>query len=180
MRHVRAAEGLQARHEPRRDPGSAAELAPWALPEDRRAPVDALGREEAQELRQRTRRGVRRQQLVGDVGEHDEPHRLVRRDEAAHDGPDSLEGGPGDARRHVEDDDTGLRADREHSSSAAPGGAREENRARERRREGEREADANHGRALGRLGELGQVPEAGCAAACERRPSHRSGSPLRR
>ena len=68
------------------------------------AAVEADRGEERDELEQRARRRVRRQQLVRRVGEHDEADRLVRVDDPAQRRRDPLVHRPGDARRHVEHD----------------------------------------------------------------------------
>src|SRR5207249_2807841 len=67
VRHAGAAEGILPGREPGRDSGAAAERAPRTRAEYGPAVVgDTLRSEEAQELLERARRRVRRQQLVTD------------------------------------------------------------------------------------------------------------------
>ena len=162
--------------------------------EDRAAAVVAQRHEERDELQQRARRRVRRQQLVRGVGEHDEADRLVRVDDAAQRRRDARVDRPGDARRHVERDDAGARALR----GTRPRGRRRPTRAttksqRERRREREREDDAHDRRALRRRvrarAQVGERDRARCGGAsgstsrvarpASRAPARRTPRPLR-
>ena len=103
------------------DARAAHEGVPGRLAEDGRAAVVAERHEERNELEHRARRRVRRQQLVGRVGVHDQADRLVRVDDPAQRRRDARVDRAGDARRHVECDDAGARALREHRG---PAGAR--------------------------------------------------------
>ena len=65
--------------------------------------------EEPQQRLQLTRRGVRRQRLIGGVGEQDQAVRAVRADEPVERGGDARVRVGRDARRDVEDDDAARR-----------------------------------------------------------------------
>ena len=170
--HMRAAEGVHARHEACRDPRPALELAPRSLAVHRLAVVDRLRGEEALELEERARRRVGRKELVARIGEHHETDSLVRGDEPADHVRDPLELRPGDAGGHVDHDHACLGARREDCGSAAAGRARNEHGAGQGSSESESDREANEGRPLGGERHAGQVAEPGRAGPSERRSSH--------